>query len=210
MKDIKLQLLNGLQDKLTNTGFKLIKSKDGFVRRTAFGQQWFTFLFYTYENKKGVEVNPVVQIRFEEVEQIFHETSTFSEKDSKGTSTIGCSIENYLGNNVDTYRKYIVDEGDIDTACTFFYQLYEDIAEEFYSNFSSLKKLDHLINSNPESNLALIHPIFRGTKGLIIDYLLGYEKSKFLKKVYFDFYTDFAGGFYKGDYLEVKKNLDSR
>ncbi|SEG51362.1 hypothetical protein [Algoriphagus boritolerans] len=105
MKDIKFQLLNCLQDKLKHTEFKLVKSKDGFVRRTAIGQQWFTFLFYTYENKKGVEVNPVIQIRFEEVEQLFHETSTFSEKDSKGTSTIGCSIENYLGNNADTFRR---------------------------------------------------------------------------------------------------------
>ncbi len=61
--------------------------------------------FILMKIKKGVEVNPVIQIRFEEVEQLFHETSTFSEKDSKGTSTIGCSIENYLGNNADTFRR---------------------------------------------------------------------------------------------------------
>lgn len=210
MKEIKSNLFKCLQERLSDAGFRFIKSKDGFIRKTSFGQQWYTFLFYTYEGVEGVEVNPVIQIRFEEVEIMFHETSSFSEKDSKGTSTIGCSIENYLGDCSDSFRQKIVDNNDVEAACSFFYRLFQETGERFFSDYTTLNDLDLLINSEPKSELVLIHPIFRGSKGLIIDHLLGGKNREFLTDVYSDSYTEFANGFYKPDYEGVIKNIISK
>jgi len=184
--NLKNKFVKCLSASLSDHKFKFSKSQSRFVRKKEFGEEWYTINYLSYEDQEGFEINTGLHIRFNQVESIFHETSSFSVKDSKGTSTIGCSVENYLGDSVDTFRQVIVD------------------------TFDTLNELDLLINSNPKSKLPLIHPIFRGSKGLIIDYLIGSKNSKFLIEIYSNSYTEFANGFYKDEFNGVVNNLNSK
>jgi hypothetical protein len=208
MKELKDFLFKCLNEKLEPVGFKFSKAKQGFVKETDLGQLWFSFLFYKYAGVKGFEINPVMQIRFEQIEEIFHKESEFSNKDQKGTSTVGCSIENFLApSDNNSFRKTISSENDITITCNFFYYLFQSIVVPFFNKYNSLESLNELINSHPKENLNLIHPIFRGSKGLIIAHLLKDEDFEQLKKVYGAHYDSYYDGFYKPDFEKIVKRL---
>lgn len=203
----KLDLFNCLSEDLKVEGFTYSKSKGGFIRKTDFGQQWYTFLFYKYSGEEGFTINPVIQVRFDEVENFFHETSYFNKREQKGTSTIGCSVENYLADGEDMFRQEIGEDGDIIEVCTYYYDLYFRIVAPFFKKYTTLESLDKLINSDPEKELSLINFIFRGAKGAIIAHLLGRDNLSELIEIYGIQYARFSSGFYKEDYDKVVDNI---
>ncbi len=204
---LRSDLIDCLSKELISEGFKFSKAREAFIRKTDFGQQWYTITFLKYSGQEGFEVNPGYHVRFEDVEGFFHETSYFSEKDKKGTSTIGCSIENHLANGKDAFRQSIETDEDVATACAYYYDLYLKVVAPFFDKYRTLESLDELMNSDPEKELSLINFIFRGAKGAIIAHMLGGDRLSDLIKTYGEQYAKFSNGFYKGDYDKVVENI---
>jgi hypothetical protein len=205
--NLKSMFIDCLSARFMKEDFKFIKNRSAFVRKTEFGEQWYTLTFLKYSGQDGFEINPGIHVRFEEVEKFYHQTSAFSKQEQKGTSTIGCSIENYKNDSTDLYRCAIVKGNDISIACDFIYDQYINIAKPFYQLYNSLENLYELINSKPNKELAIINPIFRGIKGVIIANLLNHETLDLLIKSYSQQYEIFYNGFYKPDFDKVVENI---
>lgn len=206
---LKIIFLDCLSEKFKLEGFKYSKAKSAFVRKVDFGEQWYTLTFLKYSGQEGFEINPGHHLRYEEVESFYHKTSSFSKNDQKGTTTIGCSLENYLANGKDMFRRSIKSEGDAIIACNYYCDLYKDKMNPFFKTFNTLERLHKLINDNPDKELNIINPIFRGIKGLIIAHLLNIEGEIIneLIKTYSKQYEVFYKGFYKSDFDKVVENI---
>jgi hypothetical protein len=203
----KILLLDCLSEKLKEVGFKYIKAKSAFVRKVSFGEQWYTLTFLTYSGQDGFEINPGHHVRCEKVEAFFHETSGFSKKDQKGTTTIGCSLENYLANGRDMFRMSVKNENDAFMACDYYSRLFEEKVIPFFESFKTLESLHELINKKPQTELNIINPIFRGIKGIIVANFLGVDEIDRLIDIYSRQYETFYDGFYKPDLDKVIENL---
>ncbi len=205
--NLKKILLESLSEKLKTQGFKYVKAKSAFVQKVDFGEEWYTLTFLKYSGQDGFEINPGHHLRFEKVEAFFHETSGFSPKDQKGTTTIGCSLENYLANGKDMFRQSVKSEKDALLASEYYLELFMEKVQPFFKSFNTLEILHQLINEEPQKELSIINPIFRGIKGVIIAYFLGSNELDKLIKVYSQQYETFYNGFYKPDFDNVIKNI---
>lgn len=206
---IKIEIINCLSDKLKKYGFRYSKSKEAFIKKENFGALWYTIHFIKYSSQKGFLINPGHHIRYQEIENIYHETSYFNTKDKRNTTTIGGSLENCYHNGAEMYRKYIENESGIEVICKYYFDLFEEIVQSFFFKYNNLESLDLLVNSDPMVNNNFIHPIFRGSKGLIIAFLLNKNITS-LTKIYEQFYTSYCDGFYKADFDKLVKNLESK
>lgn len=209
MNKLKTQFLKCLEKTVRDNGFEFVPERGGFVKKVAYGQLRFTFLFYEYEGVPGFEINPLIQVRFEDVEKLFHELSYYTAKQRKGTTTIGCSIENYLGDKTGKFRHSITNREEVVDACAFYKSLYDEIVIDFFIKYNSLKSLHSLINTESSDLIPLINPIFRGRTGLIVSHLLCDDSYASLKLKYADFYSNYANGFYSNDYSKVVAVLES-
>lgn len=208
--NLKAMFIDCLSEKLKLKGFKYEKSKNAFVRKVDFGEEWYTFNFFRYNRKEGFEINPGYHLRFEKVESFFHETSNFDKKDQKHTTTIGCSIENHLANGKDMFRQNIVTNKDIFIACNFYLDLFKEIVSPFFNSVNSLENLNNIINTNPEIELEIINPIFRGMKGVIIAYFVNFREIDKLINIYSKQYNTLYNGFYKCDFDRLIQNIKNQ
>lgn len=209
MQDVRETFANNLAVLLEEYNFKYVKSRDRFIRKYNDQEFWFSILTYKYREDAGYYINPTIQIRVNQVENIFHIGSSFNAKQKKETSTIGCSIENYMNDNSGAYRFYIEALDDVKPACKFILQLFKDIAIPFFEEYDNLIAIERHVNEEPLRELAIINPIFRGSKGLIMAKLVGNCQFPQLKRVYTEFYSNFADGFYLDDFEKVVVSLKS-
>ncbi|QRY58007.1 hypothetical protein [Sphingobacterium siyangense] len=140
---LRNELLRGVEAKIMDSGFKLIKSKACFIKKTTFGWMKYVVTFLLDDN--GWIIRPDLLARFNNVEEFFHKRSGFEKKYQKGTPTIGTSIES-LGIEGITTRFNISEENDIDVNSTFltgpiFKGMKGLILAHFVGN-KNIKKLD--------------------------------------------------------------------
>lgn len=197
-----------LSGEINDFGFRYIKSKNAFVRNVTFGEQWYTLTFITYKGKNGFEIIPGHHVRNEKVESLFHESSGFEKKDQKHTTTIGCSLDNYLANGKELFRMCVENEKDVIVACDFYNEIFIEQIIPFFERYSTLESLHVLINSNPQIDLNIINPIFRGIKGVIIAKILDSKELDSLIEVYSNQYEFHFDGFYKSIFDRVLEGFN--
>ena len=199
------EVLNLLDDKLKSFGYKLIKSDSSFIQKNSFGWNKFTITFLVSEN--GWTIRPGLLIRFDIVENLFHQVSNFEKKYQKGTPTLGVAIE-----NLDTFgfntRFDLNDTNQINSIVRELFELFKIVAIPFFAKFNKLSEVDSQLNKNIEDT-SLTGDIFKGTKSLIIASLLKRNNLKELEKAYQSYYENFADGFYLPEYIKLKELLQT-
>ncbi|WP_343321138.1 hypothetical protein [Sphingobacterium multivorum] len=78
---LRNELLRGVEAKIVDSGFKLIKSKACFIKKTTFGWMKYVVTFLLDDN--GWIIRPDLLARFNNVEDFFHQGSGFEKKISK-------------------------------------------------------------------------------------------------------------------------------
>jgi len=91
---LKSEVLTRLGEKLKSSGYKLSKSACEFTKKTDFGWNKYQIVFLNRDN--GWELKPSLLVRFNEVENLFHQISDVDKKYQKVTPTIGTSIEDLV------------------------------------------------------------------------------------------------------------------
>jgi len=200
---LKNAILERLEKKLVIYGFNLNKSLPGFRKKTVYGWQDFHLVFLI--RHKGWEIKPGLLVRFNIIEDIYHQVSSFEKKYQKGTHTIGVSIED-LEKNEMKGRFDLYEESQIDYVENKLFELFKSIALPFFDMYSNIKAIDKVLNGNPE-NTSLTGSIFKGTKSLIIAKLLEREDFAKLEQIYQTYYENFANGFYLSEYSKLKDYL---
>jgi len=201
---LKNAVLNGLESKLAIYGFKLTKSLPGFRKKTVFGRQDFHLVFLVRD--KGWEINPGLLVRFDIIEDIYHQISRFEKKYQKGTHTIGTTIENLIKGGRESRFDLYGDSQILDVENKLF-ELFKSVALPFYDKYSDIKVVDKVLNENTEDTL-LTGCIFKGFKSLITAKLLNRVDYLQLEQVYQTYYENFADGLYLSEYLKLKDYLN--
>lgn len=201
---LKSELLKALGIKLKPYDFNLNKSLAEYTKRNKDGWNKYQLVFLMRD--EGWEINPGLLMRLDIVENIFHKFSGFEEKYKKNTPTIGTSIED-IGNDHQFYRFELTEESQINVLAENLYSLFIKIGLPFFDKFNSLKKIDTVLNSNPE-DVSLTGPIFKGSKAIIIAKFTGRNDFHELKSFYYKYYEKFADGFYLPEYKELTKALE--
>lgn len=87
---LRNELLRGVEEKVLGFGFKLTKSDTSFTRKTTYGWNKYSVTFLL--NDYGWTIAIGLLIRFNNVEDFFHQGSGFEKKYQKGTPTIGTPV----------------------------------------------------------------------------------------------------------------------
>ncbi|MCX2449725.1 hypothetical protein OQX61_00460 [Pedobacter sp. PLR] len=200
---LKNEILKALSEKLKPYDYKLKKSDDSFIQKTEFGWNMFSTTFLV--RSEGWNIRPGLLIRFNVVEDLFHQVSNFEKKYHKGTPTLGTSIENLNINGLEA-RFDLFEEAQIDRVASELFKLFKSVGTPFFEKYNNLPAVDHQIN---DDNTVLTGFIFKGTKGLILAKLLGRKDFGILQEKYQHYYESFSDGFYLPEYLRVKELLSS-
>lgn len=203
---LRNEVLVRLDKKLNSFGYKLSKSACEFTKKTDFGWNKYQIVFLIRDD--GWELKPNLLVRFDIVENLFHQISGFDKKYQKGTPTIGISIED-LNNALITQTRFeLTNEAQINSVVSSLFELFENVAVPFFEKFDKLSSIDDKLNSNI-GDTSLTGDIFKGTKSLIIAKLMKRQDFDKLEHVYQSYYMNFAGGFYLPEYLRLKELLKS-
>ncbi|MEQ8573823.1 MAG: hypothetical protein RIB63_07165 [Fulvivirga sp.] len=203
---MKESILLKLGEKLMPYGFKLKKSTGEFTKKTINGWHRYLVLFY---DKDGYEINTSVGIRINKVEDIYHRTSGFEKKYHKGTSTIGCFVEDYL-KEYDNYRFSVNKEGDLKNVVAVLLEIFEKVALPYFDKYDNLELIDKLLNSDPnEQTVHKGNTAMRAHIGIIVARLVGNVKYPELVESYHDIIGRTNKGFYKSEYEALVKDLEN-
>lgn len=202
---LKNAILSGLESKLTVYGFKLNKFFPGFKKKTVFGWQYFHLIFLVRD--EGWEINTGLLVRFNIVEDIYHQISHFEKKYQKGTHTIGTTIENLIESGRES-RFDLYEESQILDLVDKLFELFKSVALPFFDKYDDIKVVDKVLNENTENTL-LAGCIHKGFYSLITAKLLNRVDYAQLEQAYQKYYENFANGFYLSEYLKLKDYLNN-
>ncbi|WP_156305427.1 hypothetical protein [Sphingobacterium endophyticum] len=201
---LKNEVLTRIDKKLNAFGYNLSKSACDFTKKTDFGWNKYQIVFLIRED--GWELKPSLLVRFDVVENLFHQISGFDKKYQKGTPTIGTSIESFKSYlNTKTIFE-LKNEAQISQVVDGLLELFNSVAVPFLEMFDKLSYIDDKLNSNIEDT-SLTGGIFKGTKALIIAKLLKRQDFDKLESAYQSYYENFSNGFYLPEFLRLKELL---
>jgi len=201
---LKNEVLARVDEKLNPFGYKLSKSACEFTKKTDFGWNKYQIVFLIRDN--GWEIKPSLLVRFDVVENLFHQISDFDKKYQKGTPTIGTSIEGLGGSSIVQTRFELTNEAQINRVINGLVELFDSVAVPFFERFDKLSSIDDKLNSNIEDT-SLTGDIFKGTKSLIIAKLMKRQDFDKLESAYQSYYESFSDGFYLPEFLRLKELL---
>jgi hypothetical protein len=204
MKLLKSKIIDLLESKLNNVGFKYVKKYDGFLKKDDKGWQLYQLLFLEFN--EYVEIKPNLLLRINEIEDEFHSISGFEEKFQAGTPTIGISIEKFLKNS-ECNKKLSMDSNPYYLS-EYYFELFKRTGENFLNKYYSITTIADLFVTDEMSEL-YSGPIFKGFKKLIIANKLGLENYDEIKSFYFDYYTNFSNGYYLKNYTDLIKKIEN-
>jgi len=200
---LKERLLNTLDNTFQNDGFKLDKSAVEFTKKTIAG--WYKYQIIFLE--RGCwELIPGMLVRDDTVENIFHKTSEFNNQHKKRTPTIGISVENYLHDQTGNFRFFLKDETDIPVAANSLISLYYHYASPFFKKYENISEIEKDVNADI-NDTSLTGPIFKGSKGIILAKLCNKENFENLQRGYYEYYSNFSGGFYLPSFKKLTAYL---
>ncbi len=202
---LKNELLTLLDNRLNSFGYKLSKSACDFTKKTEFG--WNKYQIVFLDREKGWEIKPSLLIRFDVVENLYHQISDFEKKYQKGTPTIGTAIEDLVIEGISA-RFELYDIEQVDYVVGELLNLFNKIAVPFFNSNNNIKQIDNILNNNIEDT-SMTGDIFKGLKSLIVAKLTSRDDFSKLGQVYQLYYEKFANGFYLPEYIKLKELLNA-
>jgi hypothetical protein len=203
---LKSEVLTRLGEKLKSSGYKLSKSACEFTKKTDFGWNKYQIVFLNRDN--GWELKPSLLVRFNEVENLFHQISDFDKKYQKVTPTIGTSIEDLVNSSITQTRLELTNEIQINGVVNSLIELFDNVADPFFRTYNNLHAIDEKLNSNV-NDTSLTGDIFKGIKSLIIAKLIKRKDFCKIENIYHSYYKEFSNGFYLPEYLKLRELLKS-
>lgn len=204
---LKEKFIEALSKLQYEDGFIFKKTKDALYQKSKHG--WCRFSIILLNKNEGFEINTSVGIRINLVEDIYHTKSGFEKKYQNETSTIGCFVEDYIG-EYKNFRVKLDSENDLKEAIQSIVNTHFVIAKEYFAAFNNLIKIDSLLNDNPDEETLHCNEIFRGCKGLITAKLTQRSDVDLLREIYRKKYIQFAEGFYLPTYEHLDNFLSSK
>jgi hypothetical protein len=206
--EVTRKVIDALTPAFEERGFRWEKKHGWFRRRSGGIHHMFYVLFADYA-PSCIVINADVGVRHDNVERIFHRTSGFDPNFHAGTPTVGGKFANVMAGAPG--RMDIGPEGDVSvSAAAARLANAIDLAETYFTRFSSLVEIDQELNSHPELHSPnRVLPWFRCSAGLIVAKLVGRDNYDRLVVEYQKQLAADNGGFYLRWFSELVRDLDS-
>lgn len=210
MKRLEADVMNSVGAELSRHGFS--KDKGMFIRwHGKMRCDRFTLVFKdaVLGNELAKSIEPHVGVRFERVEDIFHQTSGFEPKYQKRTPTIGTSIGLMLAGDTRAHQSIITSEVDIPRVTTEIVELFQKYALPYFDKFGSLHAIDAELNNRPtRDTVHRVVPWLRCSTGVIVAKLVRRPDYPRLTKIYTDVMRKQDRGFYLRNFEALLKSLE--
>ena len=204
-RELRNSLLDLLALELKPSGFVLNKAQAEFTNRMKDG--WETFQLIFLMRSEGWEINPVMLLRRNLVEDIYHKASYFEAKYHKTTPTIGIALENFY-NDGNGYQLTLASDIDILPCYHRLLYLFNKVAIPFFEKYSSIEELDKEVNIAHRKSI-FSGPKYEGNLGIILAKLVNNPHYSKLEEKYRNYYKQLDNSFYLSEYEGVIKVLKS-
>ena len=139
--------------------------------------------FAVLSDKPGYRIRPVVCVRFDEIENIFHRTSGFEPEYRSTTPTLGIDLASTFGEEI--YEVALRADADLTPTAARLLDVFRERAVPYFAEFSELADVDRVINDRPSEHC--IHgglPYRRCSTGVIVAKLRGRRNYDELTSIY--------------------------
>ncbi len=192
---------------LSPMGFKLVKSRRRFERRR--GPVADAFTLTLLRASAGTRIQPGVNIRYEELDRIYHQVSGARPADRVHHAAISFGIATVFGDRA-RYEVMLAGLNRVDDAGTALMRIFEDVALPFFDRHSTIADVDRLYNEDPSSSLArhyLLHHFARCAYATIAAKLVGNPRYDEITRIYAAFLQEVGGGYRATDYEKLRELL---
>ncbi|WP_038025744.1 hypothetical protein [Synechococcus sp. PCC 7336] len=163
---LRKELLSELDSSLKEFGFKLVKSKFWFIKKTENRVLYYWPEFYSYPNK--ISIDPTVAIRFPCIEEIFHRASRYEDKYQKNTHTIVSEIWRINAKFRSSYECYLNEDIDISKLKEKLFSEFSELATAYFEKFKDVHDINSILNEFPDMpSKYQIHDFSRCSRGII-------------------------------------------
>jgi len=207
MKWLQKQLIGTISPSLLNHGFVYISDQEMFIKTLV--DVAYHFQVRCINKKGGILIEPGIGVRIELVEKIFHRTSGFEPGYQKWTSTIGAAIWR-LEDKPKNFQYLLTGGESISNIARQLLSVFDTIALPYYSAYSSLEAIDHLLNDYPlKKTPHRTMEWLRASTGVIIAQLVGRDEYEKLKEEYRKKVACIDKGFYLPQFDALIEDLRS-
>ncbi len=171
-RTLKNKIFDFLTPLLKEKGFKAQKSKDRFVRKTAFGFQGISYHLVALGDE--LTLTFYFLIRFDEVENLWHQVSLTNPKKQPDTATLIVEQRHVDGIVINAYT--IKDEQASDQALLYFFENNLVAGERLFQNMATLEQVTALWNKSPNAPINFMKNLEkRAIKGVILAFLTNHH-----------------------------------
>lgn len=164
-KQVKDLLIESLKPFFKSHGFKTVKGKNHFIKKTENGFWRVSFGIIDYEPEFWIRF--ALSIRRDEIAEIYNQFADKNPNSFPDTPTLLVMQGNLM--NSEEFHYTVFQPEDVENACRNFMEFMEEEGFDFFENFDDLGKMDEVINSNPKQpNIFLKRDLTRAINGLII------------------------------------------
>lgn len=154
IQEVATKISEGVLDSFTKQGFKYLKSRQEFVRKTNNAEQIFR-LYYYKKDDGSVTIKPELIIQVREIQNIY---KSIAEINGRPYSTLGnyfSHIRDYNGDAANYKRQstrywLIENEDDVQHLIKIIPEYLEEDILPYFEQNSSVKRVDELLNEYPE------------------------------------------------------------
>jgi hypothetical protein len=161
MNNAEKAIVEQLSPKLTELGFKWVKSRSVYVRRETFGFSSFCWASHTTHDEGGrLEITPLLGVRHDVVENVVNQLGLINgEENQRYTPTVEQGLSYFPLREGIVYTQFVrLSSADLDiqNVVSSFTALLEGEGDDFFKKYSSIESCSHGLNSVIE---AKTHPL---------------------------------------------------
>jgi hypothetical protein len=207
-RSLEAALFDSLRSRLTSYGFTFNAKKNTFLRPHEGVVDQFQIV--CLDASPGLRIQPNVGVRFDRVENIFHQTSGFDRKYQADTPSIGGTIGSIYKGDTFACGCIIEKPPDISESTEYIMRLFQDFALAYFDRFSSLAAIDAELNDHPTQPTHNRPAAWlRCSTGVIVAKLVGRPNLTELIDVYTDVMTRMDKGFYLKRFESLVRSLQT-
>lgn len=154
---------------LEGTGFRLVKSIEGFTRRTPTGSHTLTVPIWDY--RPTFTFSLVVGIRLDAVEDLFNESSGLPPASQKRSKTVLTLLEHFTGPGRGEYT--VTEPTDVDAAMREIGPVLELDVLPFLERYSDVGAIDEALHGQRVPGFDITQTLFKARHALVVARLAG-------------------------------------
>jgi len=207
--DAKVSLFGRLELELKDVAFKLVKPRAAYERER--GNVTDTYSLGFLSSSKGDRIQPGLNMRYAELDRIYHQVSGARPADQKQHAAISFAIWRVYGGR-EKYEFLLAGEDTVERVAAQLIRTFREVALPFFESHSTIADVDRLFNeqpNSPESRLYNLNNVMRCCYATTAAKLVGNPRYAEIVQSYSEFLQAADQGFYVPQYQALVQRLEA-